>query len=290
MDFIERIKNGDVLVSDGATGTNLQQRGLARGEATESWVLNRPQEILALAQSFVAAGADLILTCTFGATSIRLQAANLQDQVEAINLRAVEIARQAMSPSKGFVAGSIGPTGQMLQPYGTLSYDEAFAAYKQQAALLAQAGVDLLVIETQFDINEAKAAVMAVRSVSDLPLVCSVSFDRGKRTMMGVSPAQVAQEIGALAVDLLGINCGRSLEDNLAALKLLRAETDKPLWFKPNAGLPKLDDQGQAVYDVTPSDMAEQVPAWLAAGAQVVGGCCGTSPSHLAAIAAVIKS
>jgi len=290
MDFIERIKNGDVLVSDGATGTNLQQRGLARGEATESWVLNRPQEILALAQSFVAAGADLILTCTFGATSIRLQAANLQDHVEAINLRAVEIARQAMSPSKGFVAGSIGPTGQMLQPYGTLSYDEAFAAYKQQAALLAQAGVDLLVIETQFDINEAKAAVMAVRSVSDLPLVCSVSFDRGKRTMMGVSPAQVAQEIGALAVDLLGINCGRSLEDNLAALKLLRAETDKPLWFKPNAGLPKLDDSGQPVYDVIPSDMAEQVPAWLATGAQVVGGCCGTSPSHLAAIAAVIKS
>lgn len=290
MDFIERIKNGDVLVSDGATGTNLQQRGLARGEATESWVLNRPQEILALAQSFVAAGADLILTCTFGATSIRLQAANLQDHVEAINLRAVEIARQAVSPSKGFVAGSIGPTGQMLQPYGTLSYDEAFAAYKQQAALLAQAGVDLLVIETQFDINEAKAAVMAVRSVSDLPLVCSVSFDRGKRTMMGVSPAQVAQEIGALAVDLLGINCGRSLEDNLAALKLLRAETDKPLWFKPNAGLPKLDDSGQPVYDVTPSDMAEQVPAWLATGAQVVGGCCGTSPSHLAAIAAVIKS
>ena len=290
MDFIERIKNRDVLVSDGATGTNLQQRGLARGEATESWVLNRPQEILALAQSFVAAGADLILTCTFGATSIRLQAANLQDQVEAINLRAVEVARQAVSPSKGFVAGSIGPTGQMLQPYGTLSYDEAFAAYKQQATLLAQAGVDLLVIETQFDINEAKAAVMAVRSVSDLPLVCSVSFDRGKRTMMGVSPAQVAQEIGALAVDLLGINCGRSLEDNLAALKLLRAETDKPLWFKPNAGLPKLDDSGQPVYDVTPSDMAEQVPAWLAAGAQVVGGCCGTSPSHLAAIAAVIKS
>ena len=157
-------------------------------------------------------------------------------------------------------------------------------------AALAQAGVELLVIETQFDINEAKAAVMAVRSVSDLPLVCSVSFDRGKRTMMGVSPAQVAQEIGALAVDLLGINCGRSLEDNLAALKLLHAETDKPLWFKPNAGLPKLDDQGQPVYDVTPSDMAEQVPAWLAAGAQVVGGCCGTSPSHLAAIAAVIKS
>jgi len=290
MDFIERIKNGDVLVSDGATGTNLQQRGLVRGEATESWVLNRPQEILALAQSFVAAGSDLILTCTFGATSIRLQAANLQDQVEAINLRAVEIARQAMSPSKGFVAGSIGPTGQMLQPYGTLSYDEAFAAYKQQATLLAQAGVDLLVIETQFDINEAKAAVMAVRSVSDLPLVCSVSFDRGKRTMMGVSPTQVAQEIGALAVDLLGINCGRSLEDNLAALKLLRAETDKPLWFKPNAGLPKLDDSGQPVYDVTPSDMAEQVPAWMAAGAQIVGGCCGTSPSHLAAIAAVIKS
>lgn len=288
MDFIKRIKNGDVLVSDGATGTNLQQRGLARGEAAESWVLHRPQEILALAQSFVAAGADLILTCTFGATSIRLQAANLQDQAEAINMQAVEIARQAAT-SKKYVAGSIGPTGQMMQPYGTLSFEEAFAAFKQQAALLTRAGVDLIVIETQFDLTEAKAAVQAVRSVSDLPLVCSFSFDRGKRTMMGVSPAQVAQEIGLMAVDLLGINCGRSLEDNLAALKLLRAETDKPLWFKPNAGLPKLDDQGQPVYDVTPADMAGQVPAWLAAGAQVVGGCCGTSPAHLAAIANAVK-
>jgi 5-methyltetrahydrofolate--homocysteine methyltransferase len=152
--------------------------------------------------------------------------------------------------------------------------------------LLVDAGVDLLVIETQFDLTEASAAVRAVRAVDgEIPLVCSFSYDRGTRTMMGVRPEAMAETIGALAVDALGINCGRSLEENLQALGQLRQATDKPIWFKPNAGMPEMDEDGKPSYSVSPAEMGALVPGWLAAGAQLVGGCCGTSPEHLAEIA-----
>lgn len=280
--FLDRIRSGQVYVSDGATGSNLQQRGLGRGVAAEAWVLEQPEQILRLHRDFLAAGADILLTCTFGGTSLRLEHAGLASRAEEINRRAAALAKQAAG-NQALVAGSIGPTGQMLQPFGTLSEDQAQAVFAAQARTLAEAGVDLLVIETQFDLTEARAALLGARSVCQLPLVCSFSYDRGTRTMMGVKPAQMAAELGDLA-DVLGINCGRSLEENLTALQALRAATDKPLWFKPNAGLPELDAQGAPVYSVTPAQMGALVPDWLAAGAQVVGGCCGTSPAHLAEI------
>jgi 5-methyltetrahydrofolate--homocysteine methyltransferase len=177
----------------------------------------------------------------------------------------------------------------MLAPYGTLAEEDAEAAYAEQARILSEAGVDLLVIETQFDLNEAKAALRGTRLVTDLPLVCSFSYDRGTRSMMGVKPAQVGQELSEAGVVALGINCGRSLEDNLKALQELRQATDLPIWFKPNAGLPRTDDEGRLQYDVTPEIMAEQVGTWIAAGARLIGGCCGTSPQHLKAIAAAVK-
>jgi len=149
--------------------------------------------------------------------------------------------------------------------------------------------VDLLAIETQFDLGEAKAAIQGVRSVTDLPLVCSFSYDRGRRTMMGLSPTQSAKQVAALGIDLIGINCGRSLEDNLQNLLELRQVTELPIWFKPNAGLPHIDEQNRTVFSVTPVDMAAQVPAWLDAGAQIVGGCCGTSPEHLEHIAQAVR-
>jgi 5-methyltetrahydrofolate--homocysteine methyltransferase len=176
-----------------------------------------------------------------------------------------------------------------MLPYGELEPQEIFDNYAEQAQALDQAEVDLLVIETQFDINEAYQAVQAVRSVSSLPLVCSFSFDRGVRTMMGVKPEQVAEKIGTLEVDLLGVNCGRSLDENIEALKELLAATDLPLWFKPNAGLPELDKLGNSVYNLSPQDMSAKISEALALGAQVVGGCCGTSPAHLAAIAAAME-
>jgi 5-methyltetrahydrofolate--homocysteine methyltransferase len=288
--FLERIQSGQVLIADGATGTNLQQRGLGRGVAAEAWVLERPDEILRLHRDFIAAGANIILSCTFGGTSIRLASeASLAGRMAEVNRRAVELARSAAQGTGALVGGSIGPTGQLLQPLGPLAEADAEAAFAEQASLLSQAGVDLLVVETQFDLSEARAALRAAREAGGgLPVGCSFSYDRGTRTMMGVRPSVMAAELEGLA-DVLGINCGRSLDDNLKALQELRQATAKPIWFKPNAGLPKLDEQGVPSYDVTPELMGARVPGWLSAGAQIVGGCCGTSPEHLAAIAKVVQ-
>ena len=146
--------------------------------------------------------------------------------------------------------------------------------------------MDLLVIETQFDLNEAQAAVRAVRSMdSEIALVCSFSYDRGVRTMMGVKPFQMAEIFNEQSVDALGINCGKSLEDNLSVLKTLKENTSKPIWFKPNAGMPTSNPDGNTSYDVTPEMMGDHVPTWIESGARLIGGCCGTSPEHLAAIA-----
>ncbi len=287
--FLQHLKDGKILVSDGATGTNLQQRGLPVGLPGEVWVFEKPEEILGLHRDFIAAGSDILLTCTFGGTSLRLESHGLGQRTAELNRAAVSLARQAAQGSGALVAGSIGPTGQLLKPLGPLEESQAEAAFAEQARALVEAGVDLIVVETQFDLTEASAALRAVRSVStEIPLVCSFSFDRGKRTMMGVKPSQVAETLPALGAQVLGINCGRSLDENLEALHQLRAATDLPLWFKPNAGLPEVDAEGSPTYRLSPAEMGAQAALWLQAGAQVVGGCCGTSPAHLQAVAQAV--
>jgi len=287
--FLERIKAGEVLVSDGATGTNLQMRGLLAGKSGEVWVLENPLEILRLVSDFVAAGSDIVLTCTFGASRLQLGHIGLADKTEQINRTAVALARRGVEGSQAWVAGSMGPIGEMLQPFGSMTLEEAEAAYLEQARVLAEAGVDLIVVETMFDIGEALVAVKAVRAACDLPLVCSFSYDRGTKTMMGISPTKAANAFEPFGVNMIGINCGRSLDENLAALKELRSVTSLPIWFKPNAGLPSTGGLGNLGYDLTPERMAAPVNLWIAAGAQVIGGCCGTSPEHLKAIARVVK-
>jgi 5-methyltetrahydrofolate--homocysteine methyltransferase len=278
-----------VLISDGATGTNLQQQGLPVGAAAEAWVLDNPEGIRSLNRAFIEAGSDILLTCTFGGTKLRLSASNLTEKFELINRKAVEITQEAAHGQGVLVAGSIGPTGHMLAPLGTVSVEEAEENFREQAQLLIESGVDLIVIETQFDINEALAAVRGVRDIDPkIPLVCSFSYDRGVRTMMGVKPSGMAADIGAAAVDILGVNCGRSLDENLQVLTRLREATEKPIWFKPNAGMPETDEEGKPTYSVTPEEMGSLVPAWLEAGAQILGGCCGTSPAHLEAIAKAV--
>ncbi|NPV75490.1 MAG: homocysteine S-methyltransferase family protein [Anaerolineae bacterium] len=283
--FLERMSERGTLVLDGATGTNLQSRGLTKGLPAEVWVLEQPEKIIGLAQDFVAAGADIILTCTFGASSIRLEHTSLNGKGEMVNRRAAELAQRAVEGTPALVAGSIGPTGQLLKPLGPLDETDAIRSFAEQARYLADAGVDLLVVETQFDLAEAKAALTGIQMVTNLPVVCSFSFDRGTRTMMGVKPAQVGNEISPLGVAAIGINCGRSLEDNQKAMIELRDSTSLPIWFKPNAGLPQLDASGNPTYDISPEAMAAKVPEWISIGAKLIGGCCGTSPDHLAAIA-----
>ncbi len=278
-------------MADGATGTNLQARGLPGGWPSDRWVLENPEAILQLHRDFIDAGADIILTDTFGSTPIRLAHSGMEDRAQETNRRAVALAREAIGDKPVFVAGSIGPTGELLKPLGTLDEQVAYDAFLLQAGALVEAGVDLVVVETQFDFSEAKAALKAVRDASsEVPLVCSFSFDRGTRTMMGVKPSQLPGELEPFRVNLLGINCGRSLEDNLKVLQELKAATRLPVWFKPNAGLPLTDAQGNTRYDVTPEDMGARVPEWIKSGASVVGGCCGTSPAHLQAIAKAARA
>lgn len=288
--FLEQLQSGKTLVADGATGTNLHRMGLQPGIAPEDLVLDQPDLILKLESAFVAAGSDILLTCTFGGTRLRMKDSKYIQRAGEVNTRAVELARKAASiRDEILVAGSIGPTGLLMKPYGPLTMDEACAAFTEQVRALVAGGVDLLVIETMFSIDEADAAFKAVRTVTDLPIVVSFSYDRGARTMMGVKPADMIKHYKELGAVLVGANCGTSLENmEKVVQEYAVAEPGFPLWIKPNAGLPRLVD-GNTVFDVTPEQMGEYARKYIALGGRVVGGCCGNTPEHIAAIARSVK-
>ncbi len=287
--FSDRLAGGKILVADGATGTNLQEVGLPTGAHPEDWILERPAKILELERAFVKAGSDIILTCTFGATRVRLAGAKHEAKVGEINRRAVSIAKEAAAAGKDIlVAGSMGPLGQLLKPFGPLASEEAKVAYQEQAAALAEGGVDLLLIETHYSLEEADIALAAARATS-LPIVISFSYDRGVRTMMGVRPSAVIGRYGEAGAAMVGANCGTTLENMQKILIEYReAAPQIPLWVKPNAGLPRLTD-GKTIYDVTPAQMAEFAQGAVQLGGRVIGGCCGSTPQHIAAIAAALK-
>jgi 5-methyltetrahydrofolate--homocysteine methyltransferase len=277
------------LAADGATGTNLQAAGLEPGGHSEEWVFDHPDRILKLEREFVEAGADIILTCTFGATSIRMEGAKYQTQVQELNRQAALLGREAAGRDGSvLVAGSMGPLGKLLRPLGPLSSDEAAAAYAEQAQGLVSGGVDLLVVETQFSLDEARAAVDAIRQVSDVPVVVSFSYDRGTRTMMGVKPKDAAITFLELGAAMIGVNCGTTLANALLVLQEYKAAAPSlPVWVKPNAGMPRIEGT-TSIYDVTPDQMGEFATAAVRLGATVVGGCCGSTPSHIKAISAAL--
>jgi 5-methyltetrahydrofolate--homocysteine methyltransferase len=288
--FLERLQSGETIVADGATGTNLYKLGLQPGIAPEDLVFDQPELILKLASAFAEAGSELLLTCTFGGTRQRMKESKYALRVTELNTRAAELTRKAASLRSGIlVAGSIGPTGALMKPYGPLTPDEAGAAFTEQILGLVAGGVDLLVIETMFAFDEADAAFKAARALTDLPIVVSFSYDRGVRTMMGVKPAQMIVHYKELGAALVGANCGTSLENaEKVAQEYAAAEPGFPLWIKPNAGLPRMLN-GNTVYDVTPEQMGEFARKYVSLGARVVGGCCGNTPEHIAAIANAVK-
>ena len=287
-DILSRLKSGRVIVADGAMGTMLQAAGLPAGMAPEGWLLEKPAPTREVHRAYIDAGADMILTCTFGGTRVRLERGGLAERVAEVNRRAVEVAREAAA-GRAYVAGDIGPLGKFLAPMGKITYQGAVEIFAEQAAALVEAGVDVLYVETMSDLNEVRAAVQGARQAGPgVPVFATLSFDRHGRTNMGVRPEQAVETLLGLEVDALGANCGATLEMTEGAVaKMHEAAPQAPLVVKPNAGKPHMVGR-EVVYDATPQDMAEYARRFVALGARVVGACCGSTPAHIQAIAQAV--
>ena len=276
-----------VLVADGAMGTMLQQRGLTDGGAPELWNVEHPEIVDRKLEEYAAAGAQLITTNTFGGTRPRLQMHDLQDRCHELNKAGAEVARRVADRHPGvFVMGDVGPSGELMEPMGTLTPDDAKAIFAEQIRGLVDGGVDAILIETMSDLAEVEAAAMAAREVApDLPVITTLSFDTNLRTMMGVKPAMAVTTLAAIGVRVIGANCGRGTDEMLVIAKEM-AEARQPGTFlitQSNAGLPQLID-GEFQYTGTPEEMAQFAQTMREIGINIVGSCCGSTPAHTKAI------
>ncbi|MTI54602.1 MAG: homocysteine methyltransferase [Geosporobacter ferrireducens] len=281
-EFYKRLEK-EILIFDGAMGTMLQQSGLKTGECPEAFNLNREEAIYQIHRQYVEAGCKIIQTNTFGANRIKLSLYGLADQVAPINQKGAAIARMAAGEDC-LVAGDIGPIGKLMAPLGPLSYEEAYHAFYEQALALIQGGVDLINIETMSDIQEAKIAVIAAKDAGDVPVICTMTFQKDMRTLTGTDPETAATILEALDVAVLGANCSFGPDLMIDILDRMNKVTSKPLIVQPNAGLPKLVN-GETLFDLSPEAMSAYSKALVAAGVNIIGGCCGTTPLHMQAIA-----
>jgi 5-methyltetrahydrofolate--homocysteine methyltransferase len=280
--------NSRVLVADGAMGTELQRLGLELGVCGELWNLENPNKIRSVNQSYANAGAQIITTNTFRGTRLALTEYGLESRIEEINFSAVSIARQ-VAGDMAWVLGSVGPLGGFLEPLGDISTETAFDNFAEQITALLEGGVDGIIIETMTAIEEYELAIRAARETGASVVIATMAFDKvkdGYKTMMGISPAQTAEAAIRNEADVIGCNCGAHLElqDYVEITRQLRSYSDKPLIVQPNAGQPDLV-AGEIVYGLTPQAMAAKVSDLVTAGANIIGGCCGTTPEHIRLIA-----
>lgn len=284
--ILERLKRGDIIVGDGALGTQLMQRGLKLGEPPESVNLTNPQQLEEIASLYIDAGAEIITTNTLGASSLRLRHYSLDDKEEQINLRAVEAARKTVG-NRAYVSGSVGPTANLLKPYGDTDPKEAYASFRQQIDTLISGGIDIVCIETMTDVTETELAVKAARELDpDIPVMTTVTFrktPRGFFTIMGNSIRETAERLKNVGASIIGSNCGNGSEVMVEIAWKLMQYAELPVAIQSNAGLPVHSDDG-VFFPETPKFFAENIASMLPFGVQIVGGCCGTGPDHIRAI------
>ncbi len=294
MSFLNRIKNGEVLILDGAMGTQLQKLGLEAGGCGDHFNLTAPEKVQEVHKAYLNAGSDIILTNTFGSSTLRLRHYELQDKMYEINKAGAELARAILPDDQHYVFGDVGPSGEILETSGgDASYEALYEVFKAQMVALRDGGVDAIIIETMMALDELVCAIRAAKENTELPVVASMSFSPGQfgyKSMMGIDPGRFVLEVTAAGADVAGTNCGDCTIEHMIKViaEMKAAKPDAVLMAEPNAGLPVLEN-GAVVYKDTPGKMAELYKELAKAGANIIGGCCGTTPDHIKALSDVVK-
>lgn len=275
------------LILDGATGSNLQKAGMPTGVCPELWIMEHEEALIRLQEKYVEAGTDILYAPTFSGNREKLKEYGLSDRTEEINKRLVAISKKA-AKDRALVAGDMTMTGVALEPVGPMKLEELIDIYKEQARCLFEAGVDLFVVETMMSLAETRAAVIAIREVCDLPVMASMTFQEDGRTLYGTDPVTAVVVLQSIGADVIGVNCSTGPEQMLPVVRKMKEYADVPLLVKPNAGLPELVE-GETIYPMSAEEFASFGPAFVEAGAGLLGGCCGTTPEHIAQLAGRVR-
>ena len=276
----QALLNGGAILLDGATGSNLRASGMPVGVCTEQWVLEHPEVLQNLQRDYVDAGSRIVYAPSFGANRLSLSMYGLEDKLAEMNRALVQLSRDAVG-GRAYVAGDMATCGKPVDVEGGVSYDTLIEVYREQAQLLVDAGVDLIGLETMMGVTECSAAIEAIRSVCDLPVMCTLTLDAVGAAYFDGDAELAAQTLPALGADAIGVNCGQGPELYVSVIQRMRAHTDLPLIAKPNAGLPVIQSDGSAVYGMSPGKFAREMVQLKKAGASILGGCCGTTPEHI---------
>ena len=283
-----RLLQNQILVLDGATGSNLQKMGMPANTCVEKWVCEHEDALIKLQKAYIEAGSQAVYASTFGANRVKLMEFGLEQEVKAINSQAVAISKKA-ADNKALVIGDVTMTGQQLEPLGSLSFDELVDTYKEQMSALEQAGADLLVVETMLSLQETRAALLAAKEAVSLPVIATMTFGEDGRTLYGTDAKTAAVVMSSLGASAVGVNCSAGPDKMLPVIQTMKQTVNTPIIAKPNAGLPKLGADGLTAYDMSPETFVGHMKALVDEGATVLGGCCGTNPEYIRALCHMLE-